>query len=336
MVLCKRSEILTSLSFKETWLKYAFIFRNDNLNTKPNNPMLNYLLYSLFTIFKIIILYTPHAWSIRFFKAVGAFLYSLNLKHRKIIIKNLDLCFGDTKSREEKESIAKQCYQNFLIYTANFVEISNKDLDHLRSIVRFENKHYLDDALKNNEKIILVSAHYGAWEVILQAVGAFDAPITTIAEEVMNSSLLNDTLVKYRGKNNVEMFHKEGALLGVVKAMKKGRVLAYLVDQNYKKGVPATFFGREVMHIPSASQISRKFDALLLPVFCTTDDYTNYTIRFEEPFKCEKTDNEEKDIIDCTQKQSDIIQHVVEARPADYFWFHKKFKATHKGIYKDL
>lgn len=298
--------------------------------------MTNYLLYTLFLFFRTIILTLPHTWTVSLLKGLGSFLYSLNLKHRRIIIKNLDLCFGDQMPLEEKERIAKQCYQNFLIYTANFIEISNKDQDHLTSIVRFENKHYLDDALKNNEKIILVSAHYGAWEVILQAVGAFDAPITTIAEEIMNSSLLNDTMIQYRGKNNVEMFQKEGALVGVVKAMKKGRLLAYLVDQNYKRGVPATFFGRPVMHIPSASQLSRKFDALLLPVFCTTDDYTHYTIRFEEPFKCEKSENEEQDIIACTQKQSDVIQQAVEKRPADYFWFHKKFKATHKGIYKNL
>lgn len=298
--------------------------------------MVNYLLYTLFLFFKTLILILPHNLQIRFLKTLGSLLYSLNLKHRRIIIKNLDLCFEERMTLEEKESIAKQCYQNFLIYTANFIVISNKDLDHLKSVVRFENKHYLDEALKNNEKIILVSAHYGAWEVILQAIGAFDAPITTIAEEIMNSSLLNDTLVKYRGKNNVEMFQKEGALVGVVKAMKRGRLLAYLVDQNYKKGVPATFFGKPVMHIPSASQLSRKFDALLLPVFCTTDDYKHYTIRFEEPFKCNKTEDEEQDIIECTQKQSDIIEKAVTQRPADYFWFHKKFKATHKGIYKDL
>lgn len=298
--------------------------------------MINYLLYTFFLIFKLLILALPHSWKIRFFKSLGSFLYHLNLKHRRIIRKNLDLCFEERLRPEEKEDIAKRCYQNFLIYTANFIEISNKDLNHLQSIVRFENKHYLDEALKNNEKIILVSAHYGAWEVILQAVGAFDAPITTIAEEIMNSSLLNDTMIKYRGKNNVEMFQKEGALVGVVKAMKRGRLLAYLVDQNYKRGVPATFFGKPVMHIPSASQLSRKFDALLLPVFCTTDDYKHYTIRFEAPFKCDKTDNEEQDIIECTQKQSDIIESVVSKRPADYFWFHKKFKATHKGIYKNL
>jgi len=298
--------------------------------------MKNHLLFSLFLLFKGMILILPHKTTVGLLKGVGSFLYSLNLYHRKIIRKNLDMCFEEKLSPEAKEAIAKQCYQNFLIYTANFIEISNKDLDHLKSIVRIENKHYLDEALKNKEKIILVSAHYGAWEVILQAIGAFDAPITTIAEDVRNSSLLNDTMLKYRGKNNVEMFHKEGALVGVVKAMKKGRLLAYLVDQNYKKGVAVTFFGKKVMHIPSASQLSRKFDALLLPVFCTTDDYTHYTIRFQEPFKCEKSDNEEQDIINCTQKQSDLIQQAIEERPADYFWFHKKFKSAYKGIYKNL
>jgi KDO2-lipid IV(A) lauroyltransferase len=268
--------------------------------------------------------------------ALGSLLYVLNLKHRRIIVKNLEFAMGDQLTPEARENIAKQCYQRFLNYTANFIRISNDDESYLRSIVTFENEHFLTDALARNEKIILVSAHYGHWELILQAVGAFYAPISTIGERLMNSARLNDTLVTYRQKNNVEMFQKEGALIGLVKAMKKGRILAYLVDQNYKKGVEVSFFEKSVMHIQSASQLSRKFDALILPVFCTTDDFETYTIRFQEPYKCIKTADEKMDIVTCTQKQADIIQKAIEKRPYDYFWFHKKFKGKYPKIYKEL
>ncbi len=271
----------------------------------------------------------------RMFNGLGSFLYSLNLKHRRIIVKNLEFALGDRLTPEARENIAKQCYQRFLLYIANFISISNKDESYLRSIVTFENEHFLTDALARNEKIILVSAHYGHWELILQAVGAFHAPISTIGERLMNSAKLNDTLVAYRQKNKVEMFQKEGALVGVVKAMKKGRILAYLVDQNYKKGVEVSFFGKTVLHIQSASQLSRKFDALILPVFCTTEDFKNYTIRFQEPYKCIKSDDEEQDIIACTQRQADIIQKAIEERPYDYFWFHKKFKGKYPELYKN-
>jgi KDO2-lipid IV(A) lauroyltransferase len=298
--------------------------------------MQNYIIYAFFLFFKGLILLLPSRFNTLIFKGLGSFLYSLNLKHRRIILKNLDFAFGDKLTDEAKEQIAKRCYQNFLVYTEKFVEFSNKSLDRLNAVINYENKHYLTDAVAKGEKVILVSAHFGVWEVILQAVGGNIIPLTTIREDIKNSSLLNDTLIKYRGKNNVEMFHKEGALLGVVKALKRGKALAYLVDQNFKHGVAVEFFGKKVLHIHSASQMSRKFDALIVPVFCTTDDYENYTIAFQEPFKCDKTDDEEKDILLCTQKQSDIIQAMVEARPHDYFWFHKKFKGKYPELYQNL
>ena len=65
-------------------------------------------------------------------------------------------------------------------------------------------------------------------------------------------------------------------------------------------------------------EVITKYGALLLPVFCTTDDYRHYTIRFQEPFKCDVTDDEEADILRCTQRQSDIIEAAVRERPADY------------------
>ena len=291
--------------------------------------MINYAIYLVFLFFRFII--TTLSWqsNIKIFKTIGSFLYFLNLKHRKIIIKNLDLCFGDKLSFDEKNKIAKKVYQNFLIYIAKFIEISNKDLNYLNSIINYKNLEFLTNLIKKNEKIILISAHYGAWEMILQAIGGNFRAITTIREDIMNSPLLNQTMIKYRSKNNIEMFYKKGALLGIAKALKKGKIVAYLVDQNYKHGTDALFFGKKVKHIDSASALSKKFDAYILPVFCYSNDHIHYTIEFLEPFKC-------NDIAKCTQKQSDIIEMMVKKRIDNYFWFHKKFKATYKDMYKNF
>ncbi len=296
--------------------------------------MVNHIIYYAFSFFKLIIMILPEKLRIALFKGLGSFLYRLNMKHRRIIMANLTHAFGDSLSTEEKEAATKRCYQNFLVYISDFIYVSNRPKSFLQEHVTIENPEILDNALANGESVVLVSAHYGAWELILQTVGGFKAPISTIGEALMNSPRLNDVLVAYRERNNVQMFKKEGALVGVVKAMKKGRILAYLVDQHYGRGVKVAFFGKPVKHIQSASQISRKYDALLLPVFCTTDDYRHYTIRFQEPFKCDVTDDEEADILRCTQRQSDIIEAAVRERPADYFWFHKKFKFSAPELYK--
>ena len=298
--------------------------------------MANHLIYYLFRLFRALILYLPKGLWIGFFKTLGGLVYRLNTKHRRIILANLDHAYGDTITRDEKEAIAKQCFQNFFVYAADFVHASNQSPEYLKSHVTVENEHILDEALARGEKIILVSAHYGVWEMILHTVGAFKAPIATIAERIRNSERLNETLAEYRQKNNVVMFKKRGALVKIVKALREGNILAYLVDQSYSKGLEVTFFGQPVLHVQSASQLSRKYGALLLPVFCTTDDYKTYTIRFQEPFTCEVTEDEETDILRCTQRQSDIIEQAVRERPADYFWFHKKFKAKSPELYRNL
>jgi len=75
-------------------------------------------------------------------------------------------------------------------------------------------------------------------------------------------------------------------------------------------------------------------EAPILPVFITTNNYEHFDITFHEPFFTAKTENTEKDILESVQKQATITQKIIEAKPDEWFWFHRRWKNQYARIYE--
>lgn len=276
-------------------------------------------------------------WGMRkfFLKLLGRLFYYLDKKHRDIVEANLKFAFKEQYSQEERAEISKKVFQNFTFYLFDFIESIDRTENELKEMIEFEDAHHLENAIKDEKKVITVSAHFSNFELILKAIGAFYMPLTTVREKIYNSPSLDDMLKKNVQTMNVEIVPKIGAVRGLVGALKKGRAIALAVDQNTesKHGILIDFFGKKARHTPSASQLARKFDAALIPVFVTTTDYRKYKMKFFPPIEINKTDDEEADISRLTQAQADITEKMARERPDEYFWLHKRWKNQYPEIY---
>jgi KDO2-lipid IV(A) lauroyltransferase len=152
----------------------------------------------------------------------------------------------------------------------------------------------------------------------------------------LDSKKMNDVLQKNRNQFNVHMLEKAGAIRGLLKALKNGENVGLLVDQNTsaKEGILINFFGKQARHTPSAALIARKTGTPIIPAYITTDDYINYDITFYEPIMTQKTEDNEKDIIKSVQAQADITKKIIEAKPDEWFWLHRRWKNQYEELYK--
>lgn len=289
----------------------------------------------LFNTFQWIVKNTPKNILHSILDFLAWIIYLFDYKHRKIIKTNLDFAFEDELNEKEKKEIVKKCYKNLVYNLADFVKNQGISKEELSKKIEFENSEILENTLKNGEKIILITAHYGNWELIPLSIGAFFAPLTGVGRP-LESKVMDQILRKNREQFNIEMLNKKGAMKGMINALKNGRILGLLVDQNTrnKDGILINFFGKLARHTPSASLLARRFNAKIIPVFITTDDYEKYKITFYEPLNCPKTKNSEEDIKKCTQAQADITEKVIREKPDEWFWFHKRWKNQYEYIYK--
>ena len=259
----------------------------------------------------------------------------LKKKRFHVVMTNLDLAFGETKTKEEKLEIAKKCYYNFAKYLGiNFILNQNTTKQKILEQVVFKNEHFLLDAIKSGRPIIVTTAHFGQWEIFGLAVAAHFGPSSVLGRR-LDSSVMDKILRANRSQFDVELIDKDGGAKDILKALKARRIVGILVDQNTapKDGIKVQFFGKDVLHTPAASVLAQKTNALIINAFIYQKGENLNEICFEQPIDISTFDKEDA-VQKATQMQCSACEEMVRARPEEYFWFHQRFKRFYENEYK--
>ena len=288
-----------------------------------------------FYTLKFLIFIMPSSLQKMLAKFLAFAFMKLKKKRFHIVMTNLNLAFGETKSKEEKLEIAKKCYYNFAKYLGiNFILNQNTTKQKILEQVVFKNEHFLLDAIKSGRPIIVTTAHFGQWEIFGLAVAAHFGPSSVLGRR-LDSSVMDKILRANRAQFDVELIDKDGGAKDILKALKARRIVGILVDQNTapKDGIKVQFFGKDVLHTPAASVLAQKTNALIINAFIYQKDENLNEICFEQPIDISTFDKEEA-VQKATQMQCSACEEMVRARPEEYFWFHQRFKRFYENEYK--
>lgn len=297
--------------------------------------MIDYIYLALFNVARFFIFLLPSFTYRSLANFLGYLAFIFDKKHRRIAKVNLDLCFKDSKSDKEKEEIIKRTFQNYAYYAIDFLDNQNASKERILKKIRWKNKEVLDAALKRGRNIFIQTAHYGNWEIFSLTFG-IDYGNTNIVGRALDSAVMDKILSKNREQFGINLIDKENALREILKAFKKNEMVGILVDQNTseKEGIEIEFFGNRAMHTPAASVIANKTNALILPSFLyTAEDGKNEFLILDviDPLDIKDEENKIKIL---TQAQASATQKMIEFKPDEYFWFHRRFKRFYKELYK--
>ena len=288
-----------------------------------------------FYTLKFLIFILPSSLQNLLAKFLAFAFMKLKKKRFHIVMTNLNLAFGETKSKEEKLEIAKKCYYNFAKYLGiNFILNQNTTKQKILEQVVFKNEHFLLDAIRSGRPIIVTTAHFGQWEIFGLAVASHFGPSSVLGRK-LDSSVMDKILRANRAQFDVELIDKDGGAKDILKALKARRIVGILVDQNTapKDGIKVQFFGKDVLHTPAASVLAQKTNALIINAFIYQKGENLNEICFEEPIDISTFDKEDA-VQKATQMQCSACEEMVRARPEEYFWFHQRFKRFYENEYK--
>ena len=288
-----------------------------------------------FYTLKFLIFILPSSLQNLLAKFLAFAFMKLKKKRFHIVMTNLNLAFGETKTKEEKLEIAKKCYYNFAKYLGiNFILNQNTTKQKILEQVVFKNEHFLLDAMKSGRPIIVTTAHFGQWEIFGLAVAAHFGPSSVLGRK-LDSSVMDKILRANRAQFDVELIDKDGGAKDILKALKARRIVGILVDQNTapKDGIKVQFFGKDVLHTPAASVLAQKTNALIINAFIYQKGENLNEICFEQPIDISTFDKEDA-VQKATQMQCSACEEMVRARPEEYFWFHQRFKRFYENEYK--
>jgi KDO2-lipid IV(A) lauroyltransferase len=301
--------------------------------------MKQYFEYFVVKSFIILAKILPNSLVYTLFKYISILFFYISKKRRVLTCENIKRAFKDMECGEVKK-LALESFVGVSRTIAEIMMLINNKIDIDKMLI---NKDELVEYLKKydvkNRASIIMTAHYGNWEVMAKVAAKLGYPLLTISRRGDNGLIeekISKPLREMFGNKNA---YKEGAIAAIVKAFKKKHLVAILIDQssNHVEGVKGKFFGSEVYSVSSVAKLKLKYDPLILPIYVKRVENGRYKLRFFEPveYKADEFENEEEKIVAITQKYNDILQTAIEESPKDWFWMHDRWKIkkelTNKG-----
>ena len=175
------------------------------------------------------------------------------------------------------------------------------------------NMQELISSHKNGEKVIIVSAHFGNWEIAQNYLSKVCKLPLTIMFREQNNILLSK--VFYQNRQNIQMIEKrdKSSLKQMLSSLNNNRVLVILLDQKDKKnGSPIEFFGKKAMLPTAISRIAIKSQA---KVFTCKTTASNFEISCEKVLDAKAFENE----IELTKEIFTTFEEWIANNPTNWY-----------------
>ncbi|AJD03773.1 lipid A biosynthesis lauroyl acyltransferase [Campylobacter lari CCUG 22395] len=289
--------------------------------------MINYVYLSLFYMLKVLVKILPSKLLNSFANLVALITYRLNHKHRKIIDANLKICFPE-KDQKWRDETSLNIYKNFAKFGIDFIKNQNASKEEIINKICFDDEEQILNIMQSKRPLIVTTAHYGNWELLALSFGAKFQGISIVGR-ALDSVIMDKILSKNRTQFNIELIEKKGGLKKMLKALKEGRSLGILTDQDAVDGesVKIQYFNQEVNFIAGASVLAKKTNAMILPCFVYQKDGKFFVKTFKA------LDASKASIEELTKYQAKCCEEMIKIKPDEYFFFHKRFKRYNHELY---
>ncbi|OIO03492.1 hypothetical protein COY52_00095 [Candidatus Desantisbacteria bacterium CG_4_10_14_0_8_um_filter_48_22] len=293
------------------------------------------ILEKILTVFLIII---PEEYALYLGARFGDLLFFLVkfTPYRNYLTNNVDLTFGDRFNEQEKGCIARQGLEKIgksLVEVFRF-PLLNKGNLHKKVTIR--GRENLDKALEKGKGIILVSGHFGNWELAGAAITLSGYRLATVIQDQSNPTA-NSFLNHRRKSKGIKIISRYADLRVLIKMLRENYIVGMIADQHGESlKVFGTFFGHRVSLQEGPGVLFALIGSPVVPVFIIRNRDDSHDIIIEKEIcldDIQEISREEK-IAAVSQRVSNVLEKYISLYPDHWNWMYNRWDKLNiqKGI----
>jgi len=150
---------------------------------------------------------------------------------------------GPDVDPHQVSQVARQAFENRVLNYYDMMWLSNKSLDEVSARTWIEGMEHIQHIVDEKQGAIVVSAHIGPMEFMIQAVTALGYPFIGITEH-MKPERLHRYVIGLRAAHGLRLISTQASVLDVYRRIKRGEVLLSTADRDSTEtGRIVDFFG---------------------------------------------------------------------------------------------
>ena len=296
------------------------------IRTEPT--LLDWLVYTAVRVAMCVFQALPVETARRCARRIGDLAYMVDRRHRRVAVANLLASFPESMDPLRAVRLTRRVYRHFGVMLAEMVHLPRlMRITTWRRYVTLEGHQELLKSLLREDPQILVTGHFGNWEVIGYVLGVYGFTLNSVARPIDNP-LLEHLLRRLRERTGQRLITKKGALPDLDAVLERRGSLGFLADQSAgRRGESVAFFGRPASTFKTIALLAlARHVPIRVAVARRTGDGFHYEVVTADAIRPGELRGGTDDVHTITQRYTKALEDLVRADPDQYLWLHRRWK----------
>ena len=276
----------------------------------------------LIFIFEII----PLAVALRIGGILGRGVFYVSKKRRVAYI-NLKAALGTQLTPSERWKAVRDhfgCMGQSAVEVMSFKQMRRKHHD---LNVKGHGLERYEALLRSGHGGVLITAHFGNWELLQVWSGLRGTPIHVLTRE-QKYPKINGLINELRESHGSVSIPRGAGIRGLIRALREKKMVGVLGDQSAGKteGIILPFFGRRTSVPIGAFQLAHRTDAFIMPFFIVRTGGPQHEVYSEEVLKDDPSLESSARIEFQALQYLKVLEDFVRKFPNQWLWENKRWK----------
>jgi KDO2-lipid IV(A) lauroyltransferase len=268
----------------------------------------------------------PRRAGLAFFAFLGGVAHRFYRKDRERAIRNLALAFPQSDP-VIIAAMARGCFIAVARNTYDALRLVYLPKEKILGLCAVEGEEHLASALRSGRGVVSVTGHIGCWELLAAYFSSKGYPVNVIYRD-MRDKRLESLLVGTRSRNGVSSIPRGASAVSAYKVLKRGEILAMLIDQDIDvDGLFVPFFGVPAHTPRGAAAFALRSGAGVVPLAIHMQPDGSHRVTVLPELEKPSADLPEGERIDeLTRSCSRAVEGLIRIYPQQWVWFHDRWR----------
>lgn len=220
-------------------------------------------------------------------------------------------------SRRTIVGMTRKTYQFFGKYLVDFFRCERMTQYDVERRVSIEHPEFLAEAFARGRGVIVVTAHFGNWELGGAVLAALGYPVSAVVLPQRQGRLEN-LLRRQREQRGLQVIPLGASAFASLRALRRGGVVALLADRDFTRHhARMSFFGAPADLPVGPAWLAVRTGALVVPAFLSRSEDDSFLLRLHPAIDPESEGAQ----VSIMQRIVDALQDEIAERPSQWFVF---------------
>lgn len=262
----------------------------------------------------------PHPFAYWVGMRIADCFYLCDRKGRLAVRENLRQIMhhlGRQPAPRQLARMARLNFEHFGKYLVDFFRFARMRPEDVRRLVDMENFDCLEQARAHGKGVIIITAHFGNWELGGSIMTALGYRLSAVFQPERGHSV-NRLFQQHRAGRGIHGIALGRAARSVIQVLKNQGMAAMLADRDFSPHhQPIEFFGAPALLPSGPARLAMRIGAPVLPIFISRKPDDRFLMRFYPPLLPSDCQSAEE----LRQRIRDILQSEIGQNPLQWFMF---------------